>query len=295
MALNKHTKYIMVTVCILLSLIVVSCIFNTNNLEGMQNQIPTLQSNMKFKSKNGGTISVQQNTDGSQSLLISMSSGEQPIAYAMSKVEAYTNGSDNNVIVFYGPANNTATVMYIDGQIAVSVRSTGNVVVFSQDDINTTDSGSVTGPDGNTAYYANGNAMVVNTQQASARAATGPAGNTAYYAAGPNGNTKSGVVHNEYDSYPYINDPNDDTPGVGLPPKEQADLYILKSQIVPPVCPACPVNAASCPRQEKPPPCPACARCPEPSFECKKVPNYKTINPFDIPIPTMSDYSAYGM
>jgi hypothetical protein len=55
-------------------------------------------------------------------------------------------------------------------------------------------------------------------------------------------------------------------------PKAEDDLYVLKSQIVPPVCPACPTVSA-CPRQEPPPPCPPCARCPEPSFECKKVPN----------------------
>ena len=47
--------------------------------------------------------------------------------------------------------------------------------------------------------------------------------------------------------------------------------YILKSEIVPPVCPACP----AIPSKESCQPCPPCARCPEPSFECKKVPNYK--------------------
>ena len=47
--------------------------------------------------------------------------------------------------------------------------------------------------------------------------------------------------------------------------------YILKSEIVPPVCPKCP-DAAVCPRQKPCPACPPCARCPEPAFECKKVP-----------------------
>ena len=56
-------------------------------------------------------------------------------------------------------------------------------------------------------------------------------------------------------------------------PPLQMDDYILKSQIVPPVCPATP---APCPslKQGPYPPCPPCARCPEPAFECKKVPNY---------------------
>lgn len=61
-------------------------------------------------------------------------------------------------------------------------------------------------------------------------------------------------------------------------PEGQDDLYILKSQIVPPICPACPkcpsVNCDDKCGNSKCPPCPACARCPEPQFECKKVPNY---------------------
>ena len=62
-------------------------------------------------------------------------------------------------------------------------------------------------------------------------------------------------------------------------PPGQEDLYILKSEIVPPVCPACPDPVLKCDgNKDPPPPCPPCARCPEPSFECKKVPNYGTGN-----------------
>lgn len=120
-------------------------------------------------------------------------------------------------------------------------------------------------------------------------------------------------------------------------PRGQEDLYILKSEIVPPVCPACP-TASVCPttgKKEKCPPCPACARCPEPSFECKKVPNYNssgnsngynrsggysggysggnsggnsagsydatgnfnssTGSPGYLPVPVLSDFSTFGM
>jgi len=49
--------------------------------------------------------------------------------------------------------------------------------------------------------------------------------------------------------------------------------YILKSEVVPPVCPKCP-DSRSCPRQKPCPPCPPPARCPEPAFECKKVPTH---------------------
>ena len=51
------------------------------------------------------------------------------------------------------------------------------------------------------------------------------------------------------------------------------NLYMLKSQMVPPVCPACPQTTA-CPKRKPCPPCPPCARCPESPFVCKKVPDY---------------------
>jgi len=74
------------------------------------------------------------------------------------------------------------------------------------------------------------------------------------------------------------------------------DLYILKSEIVPPVCPVCPVMTASSEiSQEKCPPCPACARCPEPSFECKKVPNYNSMNSDSLPVPILNSFTSFGM
>lgn len=76
-------------------------------------------------------------------------------------------------------------------------------------------------------------------------------------------------------------------------PQGQEDLYILKSQIVPPICPACPsVNCNSSSSGidvKKCPPCPPCARCPEPAFECKKVPNYNSRGLMNqLPIPWAS-------
>jgi len=70
---------------------------------------------------------------------------------------------------------------------------------------------------------------------------------------------------------------NDGVPKSRIPPGQE-NLYILKSEIVPPICPACPtVNCNNSSNSEKKcQPCPPCARCPEPSFECKKVPNYNS-------------------
>ena len=71
------------------------------------------------------------------------------------------------------------------------------------------------------------------------------------------------------------------------------DLYILKSQIVPPVCPKCPTVCPS--SKAKCPPCPPCARCPEPSYKCKMVPNYSAANSNQLPRPILGDFSQFGM
>jgi len=76
-----------------------------------------------------------------------------------------------------------------------------------------------------------------------------------------------------------------------IPPGDE-DLYILKTEVVPPVCPACPV-AAACPREKPCPACPPCARCPEHAFECKKVPNYSSTNDQYLPRPVMNDFSSF--
>jgi hypothetical protein len=51
-------------------------------------------------------------------------------------------------------------------------------------------------------------------------------------------------------------------------------------------------STATCP---EPSPCPPCGRCPEPSFDCKKVPNYASTNSEYLPMPVLSDFSQFGM
>lgn len=75
-------------------------------------------------------------------------------------------------------------------------------------------------------------------------------------------------------------------------PNGDEHLYILKSQVVPPVCPACPIST-NLPRDKPCPPCPPCARCPEPSFDCKKVPNYSSSNEQYLPKPMLTDFSSF--
>ena len=117
-------------------------------------------------------------------------------------------------------------------------------------------------------------------------------------------------------------------------PPGQDHLYVLKSQVVPPkACPVCPNNdndggdggggggggknledsssglsnglgsafssngVSGNGSSSKCPPCPACARCPEPSFDCKKVPNYSIgqNGSLSVPRPVLADFSQFGM
>lgn len=77
-------------------------------------------------------------------------------------------------------------------------------------------------------------------------------------------------------------------------PEGDEDLYILKSEIVPPVCPQCPepvvIEKKDCP------PCPACERCPEPSYKCEMIPNYDAnvgIDNNQIARPFLNDFSQF--
>jgi hypothetical protein len=80
------------------------------------------------------------------------------------------------------------------------------------------------------------------------------------------------------------------------------DMYLLSNQDGDQSS-NCPVSgcgtAASCPNNLKPasvPPCPPCERCPEPSFECKKVPKYnRGENNQYLPKPVLADFSQFGM
>ena len=226
-----------------------------------------------YYGQNGGSARVVKNSStGQYAVEVTGPNGEK-VVYNSNTNTIYTNGSNSLEGSTYVGPNGTATiVMGENGQYVVKVSDNyGNVVVYdSRTNTAYTNTNGTSDP-----YYYNGNNYTYTTSNASAGAVTGQYGNTAFYATGPNGNTVAGVS------------------GSAIPPGDE-DLYILKSQVVPPVCPACP-TAASCPRQEPCPACPPCARCPEPAFECKKVPNYNNINDNYLPMPVLSDFSTFGM
>jgi len=250
-----------------------------------------------FYGKKGTTATVITNSDGSQSLQIILPGSSRPITFTpkkSSKTEGYVNYYGNNATItkFYGPNGEKATVVKTDnGQLAIKVTTPSGTYYYniSGNDSNVTDTS--TQYYGSTGYHTQQSPYSMAYQGpygGSAGSVTGRYGNTAYYAEGPAGNTVVGTTSSNYSSAlpPGI-------PRNQIPPGQE-DLYILKSEVVPPVCPACPTSAA-CPRQEPCPPCPACARCPEPAFECKKVPNYNAINNEYLPAPVLNDFSQFGM
>ena len=165
--------------------------------------------------------------------------------------------SDNDSATIYkGETGNSATIYRGEnGNNAVVTDTTSNV-----------------DGDPNIAYGPTVGGAEVDEGPYGAQAAkiSGPAGNSAVVVANQNGVRRREI------------------------PRGDEDLYILKSEIVPPVCPKCPSICPSSSRTEPVPPCPACARCPEPAFECKKVPNYNSNNSSYLPKPMLSDFSTFG-
>jgi hypothetical protein len=259
-----------------------------------------------FYGPNGGTVVVKTAADGTQTLEINPSTNSTAEIFKMQQVDAssststtiesmtsYIDGIHGDALVFYGPKNATATVIYTnDGQQAIRVRSNKGTVTY------TLSGTTIRNPD---IYNPPGTVGAYNPP------GYNPPGTVGAY--NPPGYNPPGFDKTYFDSLP---------PGIPrsqIPPGEE-DLYILKSQVVPPVCPACPSCAsnvlAAAKKSNDPalqnaintfqdnydvgkcPPCPACERCPEPAFECKKVPSYSGTNSY-LPMPVISDFSTFGM
>jgi len=242
---------------------------NYNHFTGSGSSIK-LQNGMVFTDASGDTVTVIVNSDGTQSLQLSQVGQTTPMILSSTPPKSSTAviAAPNTFYAPYGTI--TATVITgSNGQLIIQFKlPNGQIIVFTQPNTNAATISS-TQYYGSTGYSVDPT-MYSTAYNSSANAITGSQGNTA---AGASASQNYGTTY--YSTLPH-----------GIPssqiPSGQEDLYILKSEIVPPVCPACPA-ASSYPRQEKCPPCPACARCPEPSFECKKVPNYNAIDQSDAP------------
>lgn len=267
-----------------------------------------------FYGPDGGSAKVT-NVNGNYVISVTDASGKTTNYTYNSSVSSTTNTTNttNSAIqsmTFYGPSGGQAQVItgngnnyivrisYPNGQTIDYTTTNPYVNNPNVQSVDSTINQGGTYPSTSTsAYYSNG--TTANTYSGAygvnAGSITGPNGNTAAYASGPMGNSVAGMTDsdNNYDNYDYSNSLPAGIPSQMIPPGQE-DLYILKSEVVPPVCPVCPTSSA-CPRQEKCPPCPACARCPEPSFECKKVPNYNAINNNYLPVPVLNSFSTFGL
>lgn len=237
-----------------------------------------------FYGPNGGTARVIQ-TPNNNSIVITNKNGTTEIYY----IEQ--NANDPNVSTYYGPNGGSAKIITdSNGKQAVEITSpNGSKVVYTGDNTYTYNSqdgtinqydadNNTTGSDYNTVY--------------SSSTYYGPNGGQATTVTGPAGNTYA-----TYDSSAYYNSLPQGIPRSQIP-AGQEDLYILKTQVVPPVCPKCPdpiVQSSDNFDTTKCPPCPPCARCPEPAFDCVKRPNYKAFSQDFLPVPVLNDFSTFGM
>lgn len=208
-----------------------------------------------------------------------------------------TVSADNTIVgmTFTGPLNGKATVVKDNNNnyTIVITYPSGEKIVYHPDN-STTSTNSTTNT--NTNNY---NPNTYYPATATVASVTGPQGNSWNYAQGPMGNSVSGVTTTSNNSN---GDYNSSLPA-GIPasniPYGSEDLYILKSSVVPPVCPVAPPCPQNCNKnKDTPPPCPPCARCPEPSMTCKAVPNYSQgagANNQYLPIPVLSSFSSFGM
>jgi putative hemolysin len=268
---------------------------NYNHFDGTS--YPTI-----FYGPDGGTARVIQ-TGNDNTIVITYKNGTTDIYYI-------DNDSNTvNINTYYGPNGGSAKIItQSDGKQAVELTTPdGSKILYtedntyvynSQDDtLNSYDVDQYYGPNG-------GQATTISGPQGNAAAVTTPNGNTY---AGTNSNTnqyygQTGAQENtyagtNYDSSAYYNSLPPGVPKSQIP-DGQEDLYILKSEVVPPVCPVCPEPIVQCPdnyNKNNVPPCPPCARCPEPAFDCKKVPNYNAFNPDYMPVPVLNDFSSFGM
>jgi hypothetical protein len=212
----------------------------------------------------------------------------------------YMNDTDLTNINFTGPNGNNAEIISVNGNYKIIVtNSSGNKTTYNT----STNSNSsslysmkfygqnggtaqiITGPNGNNLIQItnkNGQITIFNSNNSSS-----PYSNYSSYS------DDSSLPYNKNDStnsYDYSSSLPPGIPMSQIAPGQE-DLYILKSEIVPPVCPA-PVQSIQN-STEQCAPCPPCGRCPQPSFECKKVPNYSS-STSNLPIASMSPYATYG-
>jgi hypothetical protein len=215
--------------------------------------------------------------------------------------------------IFYGPDGGTARIIQT---------GTDYIIV-------------VTNKNGSTDIY-----YITNQKSGSVQSYTGPNGNTATIATGSGGKkilkitTSKGTVvaynpdntynynsqdqdMNQYDSSTTSTSTSTSTSGSdynsafttannglgvnkNMIPPGQEDLYILKSQIVPPVCPSCPQPLLKCDDNKSDSNNSnnsnySCGSNQQIPYEYKQVPDYSAMSANQMPMPVLNDFSTFGM
>jgi len=264
--------------------------------------------------------SASTNASASTSASDSSSGSTSTSTNASTNDSSSTSTTDTTQSTYYDPytkqTNTITTGTVYTGPNGKTITLTKNVdgsqsIVMSDGSIQFTSSSATifTGPNGTKAT------IITTSDGKEAIKVDTPSGTTIYTinnmpsSAQYYGNTTTNVPppsdpNQTIDTTDYSSSLPPGIPGSQIPPGQE-DLYILKSQVVPPVCPVCPANcpnASSSINNKKCQPCKPCGRCPEPSMTCKAVPNYAAIgggsNSLDGAasyMPVLSDFSNFGM
>jgi len=255
-----------------------------------------------FYGQNGGTAQIISGSNGSNIIQITNSNGQittfstnNPSSSSSSSSNSYNSSTGLYNTTFYGQNGGTAQIITgPNGSNLIQItNSNGQITTFSPN--NSSSSYSVYTPPPTsyppTSYPPTSYPPTSYPPPPTNSSYSSPYSSYSDDYTSPYTQTSSPYTQSSpTSSYNYSSSLPPGIPMSQIPPGQE-DLYILKSEIVPPVCPA-PVPAVQS-STEQCAPCPPCARCPQPNFECKKVPNYSSSNN-DLPTASMSPYSTYG-
>ena len=223
---------------------------------------------------NSGTAKIIEAGNGG-TVVITNKDGTTEIYY----IDENTTNSD--VTTYVGPNGGTAKIIkHTNGKSAVEITGpNGNKIVFTEDDIYNNNTNNIEQNSHYSGYNKDFSNFFGSTDKNTAATATSLNSSGIY-----NNSLPEGIPRNQI-------------------PAGQEDLYILKSQVVPPVCPAAPQPIVKCDNNNgngefdvsKCPPCAPCGRCKESPYECKKVPTYKAFNQDYMPVPVLNSFSTFGM
>ena len=211
---------------------------DTESNEEKKNGSDIIQSGTSLYGPNGEICQVLVDENNKQYLEVRNSITQSPVYYHSTFNKS---GAKSEFDKFTGPNGSSAEAyLGVDNQPRISITdAAGNSKVFSID-----------------GTHANSN--------------NGQSSNTNYNPVVDTGFTESPMGSNNYNSVYSTSLPRGIPASQIVPGSE--DLYILKTQVVPPVCPACP-------------------RCPQPSLDCKKNSN----NNQYLPYPVLNNYTSFGM